>query len=198
MAGDTGEGEFGFVNLEKPHTLRSFAAYADWAKALHFSDPKPEVPQGPSPNKIAGCLCSLFPLVPTNLLSVVVLNLLDHPGLIFLLWCWFAVACNRHKQSRTQWLLHRARSPETFFQPSLRGEIVIYSVTSASWAASGGQTYRHSMALLYHSLSWWLAGLAARGRSGAAEATPSIHIHRAGSYSGGIRRRVLADCGDAG
>ena len=35
--------EFGFVTMEKPHTLRSFAAYADWMKALHFSDPPPKV-----------------------------------------------------------------------------------------------------------------------------------------------------------
>ena len=28
---------------EKRHTLRSFAAYADWAKAMHFSDPPPKV-----------------------------------------------------------------------------------------------------------------------------------------------------------
>ena len=29
---------------DRSHTLKSFAAYADWAKALHFSDPPP----GPS------------------------------------------------------------------------------------------------------------------------------------------------------
>ena len=34
--------EFGFVTMEKPHTLRSFAAYADWMKALHFSEPRPK------------------------------------------------------------------------------------------------------------------------------------------------------------
>lgn len=28
---------------EKRHTLRSFAAYADWVKAMHFSDPPPKV-----------------------------------------------------------------------------------------------------------------------------------------------------------
>ncbi|KAL4527022.1 hypothetical protein Ndes2526A_g01436 [Nannochloris sp. 'desiccata'] len=33
--------DFGFVPLEKKHTLRSFAAYADWVKAVHFSDPPP-------------------------------------------------------------------------------------------------------------------------------------------------------------
>ena len=26
---------------DRSHTLKSFAAYADWAKALHFSDPAP-------------------------------------------------------------------------------------------------------------------------------------------------------------
>ena len=35
--------EFGFVTMDKPHTLRSFAAYADWMKALHFSEPPPKV-----------------------------------------------------------------------------------------------------------------------------------------------------------
>ena len=35
--------EFGFVTMEKPHTLRSFAAYADWMKSLHFSEPPPKV-----------------------------------------------------------------------------------------------------------------------------------------------------------
>ena len=35
--------EFGFVTMDKAHTLRSFAAYADWMKALHFSDPPPKV-----------------------------------------------------------------------------------------------------------------------------------------------------------
>ena len=39
--------EFGFVTMEKPHTLRSFAAYADWMKSLHFSDPPPKVSCGP-------------------------------------------------------------------------------------------------------------------------------------------------------
>jgi len=33
--------DFGFVPLERKHTLRSFAAYADWVKAVHFSDPPP-------------------------------------------------------------------------------------------------------------------------------------------------------------
>lgn len=32
-------GEFGFVTLDKKHTLRSFAAYADWVKSVHFSNP---------------------------------------------------------------------------------------------------------------------------------------------------------------
>ena len=36
--------EFGFVTMDKAHTLRSFAAYADWMKALHFSEPPPKVP----------------------------------------------------------------------------------------------------------------------------------------------------------
>ncbi len=35
--------DFGFVTLERPYTLRSFAAYADWVKALHFSNPPPKV-----------------------------------------------------------------------------------------------------------------------------------------------------------
>ena len=43
--GDPGKekkaGEFGFVTLSRHHTLRSFAAYADWAKAMHFSAPLP-------------------------------------------------------------------------------------------------------------------------------------------------------------
>ena len=38
---DQGTGEFGFVALDKKQTLRSFAAYADWVKAVHFSDPAP-------------------------------------------------------------------------------------------------------------------------------------------------------------
>ncbi|KAL4433266.1 hypothetical protein ABPG77_003314 [Micractinium sp. CCAP 211/92] len=36
--------EFGFPHLEKKHTLRSFAAYADWVKEIHFSDPLPATP----------------------------------------------------------------------------------------------------------------------------------------------------------
>jgi len=36
------ESEFGFVTLDRTHTLKSFASYADWAKALHFSDPLPQ------------------------------------------------------------------------------------------------------------------------------------------------------------
>lgn len=35
--------DFGFVTLERPYTLKSFAAYADWVKALHFSNPPPKV-----------------------------------------------------------------------------------------------------------------------------------------------------------
>ena len=34
---DDGEGEFGFVTLDRTHTLKSFAAYADWVKAMHFN-----------------------------------------------------------------------------------------------------------------------------------------------------------------
>eukprot|EP00890_Picochlorum_soloecismus_P002883 jgi/Picsp_1/3596/NSC_06433-R1_probable lysine-specific demethylase jmj14-like len=33
--------DFGFVPLEKKQNLRSFSAYADWAKAMHFSQPEP-------------------------------------------------------------------------------------------------------------------------------------------------------------
>ena len=40
--------EFGFVTVDRTHTLRSFAAYADWVKALHFSDPPPKVGSAPS------------------------------------------------------------------------------------------------------------------------------------------------------
>ncbi len=40
--GDAGENEFGFVTVDRTHTLKSFASYADWAKALHFSDPLPQ------------------------------------------------------------------------------------------------------------------------------------------------------------
>ncbi|PSC70309.1 lysine-specific demethylase JMJ16 [Micractinium conductrix] len=34
--------DFGFPHLDKRHTLRSFAAYADWVKEIHFSDPLPQ------------------------------------------------------------------------------------------------------------------------------------------------------------
>ena len=34
---DDGEGEFGFVTLDRTHTLKSFAAYADWVKSVHFN-----------------------------------------------------------------------------------------------------------------------------------------------------------------
>ncbi|KAK9803401.1 hypothetical protein WJX72_006240 [[Myrmecia] bisecta] len=30
------DGEFGFVTLDRTHTLKSFAAYADWVKSCHF------------------------------------------------------------------------------------------------------------------------------------------------------------------
>lgn len=34
--------EFGFGSIDKKSTLRSFASYADWVKATHFSDPPPK------------------------------------------------------------------------------------------------------------------------------------------------------------
>lgn len=37
-------GEFAFRVVERTHTLRSFHAYADWAKARHFESPKPKGP----------------------------------------------------------------------------------------------------------------------------------------------------------
>ncbi|KAK9864104.1 hypothetical protein WJX84_004798 [Apatococcus fuscideae] len=37
------DGIFGFMTLEKPQTLKSFAAYGEWTKQLHFSDPQPKV-----------------------------------------------------------------------------------------------------------------------------------------------------------
>ena len=37
------EGEFGFVTLDRTHTLTSFEAYAKWAKALHFGVPYQKV-----------------------------------------------------------------------------------------------------------------------------------------------------------
>ncbi|KAL4448340.1 hypothetical protein ABPG75_005559 [Micractinium tetrahymenae] len=40
--------EFGFPHLEKKHTLRSFSAYADWVKEIHFSDPLPATPNARS------------------------------------------------------------------------------------------------------------------------------------------------------
>ena len=30
------DGEFGFVTLDRTHTLKSFNAYADWVKRTHF------------------------------------------------------------------------------------------------------------------------------------------------------------------
>ena len=36
MGPDEIDGEFGFVTLDRTHTLTSFEAYAKWAKALHF------------------------------------------------------------------------------------------------------------------------------------------------------------------
>jgi hypothetical protein len=41
--GDDVAADFGFINLEKPQTLRSFHAYSDWTKALHYADPAPKV-----------------------------------------------------------------------------------------------------------------------------------------------------------
>lgn len=43
MEGNTpeGEGEFGFVTLDRTHTLSSFEAYAHWAKGLHFGTKSP-------------------------------------------------------------------------------------------------------------------------------------------------------------
>ncbi|KAK9803314.1 hypothetical protein WJX73_000542 [Symbiochloris irregularis] len=35
------DGEFGFLTLDKPHTLKSFSSYAKWSKNLHFSEPLP-------------------------------------------------------------------------------------------------------------------------------------------------------------
>jgi len=37
------DADFGFTILERKHTLQSFAAYADWAKELHFSSPSPSI-----------------------------------------------------------------------------------------------------------------------------------------------------------
>ena len=40
------DGEFAFVVVDRTHTLKSFAAVADWVKAHHFSDPTPEPAPG--------------------------------------------------------------------------------------------------------------------------------------------------------
>ena len=37
-------GEFAFCVVDRTHTLRSFHAYADWAKARHFESPRPRGP----------------------------------------------------------------------------------------------------------------------------------------------------------
>lgn len=37
------DGEFGFVTLDRTHTMTSFEAYAKWAKALHFGLPQEQV-----------------------------------------------------------------------------------------------------------------------------------------------------------
>ena len=29
--------------MDRTHTLKSFASYADWVKALHFGEPLPQV-----------------------------------------------------------------------------------------------------------------------------------------------------------
>ncbi|KAL6783768.1 hypothetical protein ACKKBF_B05720 [Auxenochlorella protothecoides x Auxenochlorella symbiontica] len=42
------ESEFGFPTLQRRHTLRSFSAYADWARALHFSGAGTRAPSGRS------------------------------------------------------------------------------------------------------------------------------------------------------
>jgi len=42
--GLTPDGEFAFTVVGRTHTLRSFNAAADWAKARHFSDPPPGPP----------------------------------------------------------------------------------------------------------------------------------------------------------
>lgn len=53
-----GEGEFGFVTLDRTHTLSSFRAYADWAKRLHFGL-KQQVPLPPG-NKARHTLADQF------------------------------------------------------------------------------------------------------------------------------------------
>jgi hypothetical protein len=47
--------DFGFVTLDRPHTLGSFKAYADWVKALHFSDPPPKVSSWNTFHAATGC-----------------------------------------------------------------------------------------------------------------------------------------------
>ena len=42
-AAPDGDGEFGFVTLDRTHTLTSFEAYAHWAKRLHFGIKAPNV-----------------------------------------------------------------------------------------------------------------------------------------------------------
>ncbi len=45
---DDVEGDFGFVTLDRTHTLTSFEAYAKWAKALHFGLQFEKVPASSS------------------------------------------------------------------------------------------------------------------------------------------------------
>ena len=78
--------EFGFVTMEKPHTLRSFAAYADWMKSLHFSDPPPKV-WSPLPAPInpfnadtefavtGACITVIYVRGSAQLITATVLNL---------------------------------------------------------------------------------------------------------------------------
>jgi hypothetical protein len=55
---DENSGEFGFVTLDRKHTLKSFAAYADWAKAMHFSSPLPQAK--PQVKEVSCCLGSVI------------------------------------------------------------------------------------------------------------------------------------------
>ena len=59
--GDAGESEFGFVTVDRSHTLKSFASYADWVKALHFSEPLPQVRHSHSQG---ACLCQQAVFAP--------------------------------------------------------------------------------------------------------------------------------------
>lgn len=35
------DGSFGFISLERTHTLKSFSAYSNWLMSIHFSEPVP-------------------------------------------------------------------------------------------------------------------------------------------------------------